>query len=179
MVVSFKWGRRVFTAAAPFVLVDVRPLDVRLISTIISCMKPSRFPLGPSECFSFALRRAARTVSRRYDEALAPVALNNGQFSMLALLSELGPIRIQKIAETLAMDRTTVTAALKPLQRRKLVRVDVAKDDTRARDAVLTPAGKALLREAIPLWRVQQEQLTKMLSAEDAEALRAYLGRLV
>lgn len=142
-------------------------------------MKSPLFPLGPGECFSFALRRAARTVSRQYDEALAPVALNNGQFSMLALLAELGPLRIQKIAETLAMDRTTVTAALKPLQRRKLVRVDVAKDDTRARDAVLTPAGKTLLREAIPLWRVQQERLKKMLSAEDAEALRAHLGRLV
>ena len=118
-------------------------------------------------------------MSRQYDEALAPLALNNGQFSMLALLAELGPVRIQKVAETLVMDRTTVTAALKPLQRRKLVRVDVAGDDARAREAVLTPAGEALLREAMPLWRVQQERLKKMLSAEDAEALRAHLGRLV
>ena len=142
-------------------------------------MKPSRFPLGPGECFGFALRRAARTVSRQYDEALAPVALNNGQFSMLALLSELGPLRIQEVAETLAMDRTTVTAALKPLQRRKLVRVEVAEDDARARDAVLTPAGETLLREAMPLWRAQQERLKKTLSAKDAEALLAHLGRLV
>jgi DNA-binding MarR family transcriptional regulator len=118
-------------------------------------------------------------VSRRYDEALAPLALNNGQFAMLALLAGAGPARIQTIAETLAMDRTTVTAALKPLQRRKLVRVDVARDDARARDAVLTPAGEALLHKAIPLWRVQQERLNKLLSAEDAEALRAQLGRLV
>ncbi|HEY3496329.1 MAG TPA: MarR family winged helix-turn-helix transcriptional regulator [Polyangiaceae bacterium] len=142
-------------------------------------MKPSRFPLGPGECFSFALRRAARAVSRQYDEALAPLALNNGQFSMLSLLSELGPLRIQELAETLAMDRTTVTAALKPLQRRKLVRVDVARDDARAREAVLTPAGEALLCKAIPLWQVQQERMQKMLSVEDAEALRAQLGRLV
>jgi len=142
-------------------------------------MKPSRFLVKPGECFGLALRRAARAVSRRYDEALAPLALNIGQFSMLVLLAGLGPVRIQKIAETLAMDRTTVTAALKPLQRRKLVRVDVAGDDARARDAVLTPAGEALLREAMPLWRVQQERLKKMLSAEEAEALLAHLGRLV
>jgi DNA-binding MarR family transcriptional regulator len=77
------------------------------------------------------------------------------------------------------VDRTTVTAALKPLQRRKLVRVDVAGDDARAREAVLTPAGEALLCKAIPLWRVQQERMKKMLSVEDAEALRAQLGRLV
>jgi DNA-binding MarR family transcriptional regulator len=142
-------------------------------------MKPSRFPVEPGECYCLALRRAARAVSRQYDEALAPLALNNGQFSMLALLAGLGAVRIQKVAETLAMDRTTVTAALKPLQRRKLVRVGVAGDDARAREAVLTPAGEALLRESMPLWRVQQERLKKMLSAEDAEALRAHLGRLV
>ena len=150
-----------------------------MISTIMGRMKPSPFPVEPGECYSLALRRAARAVSRQYDKALAPLALNNGQFSMLALLAGLGPVRIQKIAETLAMDRTTVTAALKPLQRRKLVRVDVAGDDARAREAVLTPAGEALLREAMPLWRVHQERLKKMLSAEDAEALRAHLGRLV
>jgi DNA-binding MarR family transcriptional regulator len=142
-------------------------------------MKPTRFLVEPGECNSLALRRAARAVSRRYDAALAPLALNNGQFSMLVLLAALGPVRIQKVAETLAMDRTTVTAALKPLQRRKLVRVDVAADDARARDAVLTPAGEALLHEAMPLWREQQERLNKMLSAEDAEVLRTLLGRLV
>ena len=142
-------------------------------------MKPSRFPVEPGECFSLALRRAARAVSRQYDEAFAPLALNNGQFSMLTLLAGLGPVRIQKVAETLAMDRTTVTAALKPLQRRKLVRVAVAGDDARAREVVLTPAGHALLHKAMPLWRVQQERLKKMLSAEDAEALRAHLERLV
>jgi DNA-binding MarR family transcriptional regulator len=98
---------------------------------------------------------------------------------MLALLAELGPLRIQQVAETLVMDRTTVTAALKPLQRRKLVRVNVAGDDARAREAVLTPAGEALLGEAMPLWRAQQERLKKMLSAKDAEALRSHLERLV
>ena len=140
-------------------------------------MKSSPFPHGPSECFNFALRRAARAVSRSYDEALAPLALNNGQFSMLAILTELGPLRIQQVAEALAMDRTTVTAALKPLQRRKLVRVNVARDDARAREVVVTPAGEALLSEAIPLWRVQQERMKKVL-AEDADALRAQLERL-
>src|SRR6476619_6102160 len=145
----------------------------------MSNMKPSRFTVEPGECYSLALRRAARAVSRRYDEALAPLALNNGQFSMLVLLAGLGPVRIQKVAETLAMDRTTVTAALKPLQRRKLVRVHVAEDDARAREVVLTPAGEALLSEAMPLWRAQQERLKKLLSAKDAEALRAQLGRLV
>ena len=142
-------------------------------------MKPSRFLVKPGECFGLALRRAARAVSRQYDAALAPLALNNGQFSMLVLLAGLGPVRIQTVAEALAMDRTTVTAALKPLQRRKLVRVHVAGDDARAREAVLTPVGEALLREATPLWRVQQERVKKMLSAKDAEALRACLGRLV
>jgi len=48
-------------------------------------MKPSRFPVEPGECYSLALRRAARSVSRRYDKVLAPLALNNRRFSMLVL----------------------------------------------------------------------------------------------
>lgn len=153
-----------------------------LISTIIEAMRKVALPVEPgvlsSACYSFALRRAARAVSRQYDEVFAPLGLNNGQFTMLALLAGLGSVRIQKMADVLVMDRTTVTAALKPLRRRKLVRVGVAKDDARARDAVLTPAGEAVLRDAIPLWQAQQRVLSKLFSAQEARSLRAQLRRL-
>lgn len=132
-----------------------------------------------SECLSLSLRRAARTVSRRYDEALAPVDLNNGQFSMMALVAGLGRARIQKLADLLAMDRTTVTAALKPLERRALVRIDVSQDDARVHEASLTEAGEALLRRAVPLWQAQQDVTESALSAEEAQVLREQLRRLL
>jgi DNA-binding MarR family transcriptional regulator len=51
------------------------------------------------------------------------------------------------------MDRTTLTANLKPLERRGLVKVSVDKDDKRSRRLTITTAGRALLAKAYPLWR--------------------------
>ena len=51
------------------------------------------------------------------------------------------------------MDRTTLTAALKPLERRGLVKVSVDSEDKRSRRLAITAAGRALLAKAFPLWR--------------------------
>jgi DNA-binding MarR family transcriptional regulator len=107
-------------------------------------------------CNCLAIRRAARGLARHYDEAFRPLDLNNGQFSMLAAIAGLQPAGIQRIGEVLGMDRTTVTAALKPLERRGLVEVGVAEDDGRGRAVRLTDAGTRLLEQAIPLWQATQ-----------------------
>jgi DNA-binding MarR family transcriptional regulator len=130
-------------------------------------------------CSCLAMRRAARLVARRYDEALRPVNLNNGQFALLAAVAGLGASGIQMIGEQLGMDRTTVTAALKPLQRRNLLAVAVADRDQRGRTVQLTAAGRALLEEALPLWRSAQAGIAGELGGEAAaEALRNQLSRL-
>lgn len=132
-----------------------------------------------SSCACLALRRAARGVARRYDEALRPVDLNNGQFSMLTAIGGLGEARLPAIARLLGMDRTTVTAALKPLVRRGLVRITAASDDARERQARLTEAGESLLARAVPLWRAAQDDVSARLgSIEDRARLRQQLDRL-
>ena len=107
-----------------------------MFSTLL--LQPSKVA---SECLCLGLRRAARALSRRYDEALQPLDLNNGQFSMLTMIAGLQPVGMQALADRLAMDRTTVTAALKPLQRRGLVTVEASEHDLRGRDARLAPPG--------------------------------------
>lgn len=130
-------------------------------------------------CTCLALRRAARGVARRYDEALRSLDLNNGQFAMLATIAGLQPAGIQAIGEWLGMDRTTVTAALKPLQRRDLVEVAVAEDDLRGRAVRLTAEGTDLLDRAVPLWEAAQEDVVRQLGGADAsEALRRQLAVL-
>lgn len=130
-------------------------------------------------CNCFAIRRAARSIARRYDEAFRPLDLNNGQFSMLVAVSGPQPVGIQAIGERLGMDRTTVTAALKPLQRRGLLQVDVAADDQRGRLVRLTEAGAALLEEAVPLWAAIQEDVAKKLGGlETSHAFRRQLAKL-
>jgi DNA-binding MarR family transcriptional regulator len=140
--------------------------------------KQSLMSIGES-CNCLALRSAARTVARRYDEALRPVGLNNGQFSMLVAVSAMQPASIQAIGDRLGMDRTTVTAALKPLQRRSLVVIDVAEGDLRGRSVSMTSEGTGLLRRAVPLWQEAQKRIAELVGGdESAMAIRHKLAAI-
>ena len=76
------------------------------------------------------------------------------------------------------MDRTTVTAGLKPLQRRGLVDVAVSEADSRSREAKLTSKGKALLGNAMPLWQSVQEEVGAALPVSEATRLHRQLVAL-
>jgi DNA-binding MarR family transcriptional regulator len=127
-------------------------------------------------CLCLAVQRAARTLARVFDEALHPLDLTNGQFSLLMSLNRPNPPPMGPVADLLAMDRTTLTAALKPLQRRGLVKVTVDPADRRGRLLALTPAGHKLLARALPLWKRRHRKLEKRLTAPDG--LRADLTAL-
>src|SRR5208283_5749540 len=89
-------------------------------------------------CLCLHVQRAARALGRRFDEALRPLGLTNGQFSLLMSLNRPEPPPMGPVASLLAMDRTTLTAALKPLQRRGLVKVSQDPADRRSRILQLT-----------------------------------------
>lgn len=97
---------------------------------------------------------------------------------MLTVIAGMQPVSMQTLAEHLAMDRTTVTAALKPLLRRSLVTSRVSKSDARGRDAQITPAGRALLARAIPIWQSLQRELSDTLAPPDVAGLRDHLALL-
>src|SRR6266852_4968147 len=101
-------------------------------------------------CICLHLQRAARAVARCFDDALRPLGLTNGQFSLLMSLNRPQAPTIGNVAALLAMDRTTLTACLKPLERRGLVTVAIDDADRRSRRLMLTPAGRALLVAALP-----------------------------
>src|SRR5690242_8041145 len=99
-------------------------------------------------CLCLHLQRAARAVARRFDAALRPVGLTSGQFSLLMSLNRPEAARIADVSTLLVMDRTTLTANLKPLERRGLVRISVDDADRRTRRLALTQQGRALLSAA-------------------------------
>jgi DNA-binding MarR family transcriptional regulator len=129
-------------------------------------------------CLCLHIQRAARAVGRRYDDALRPMQLTNGQFSLLMSLNRAEAPSIGSVAALLAMDRTTLTANLKPLERRGLVTVAVDADDRRSRLMSLTPAGQALLAAAIPLWKRAQTMNERLVSPSGCDRLRADLRAL-
>jgi DNA-binding MarR family transcriptional regulator len=124
------------------------------------------------------VQRAGRAVARRFDEALRPVGLTQGQFSLLMSLNRPAPPTMGDVAAVLVLDRTTLTAKLKPLRRRGLVRVKVDVEDRRSRRLVLTAAGRAVLVAATPLWKRAQAQTERLLQSADADNVRKSLREL-
>jgi DNA-binding MarR family transcriptional regulator len=129
-------------------------------------------------CLCLHTQRAARALARLFDAALAPHGLTNGQFSLLMALNGANPQTISRLADFLAMDRTSLTAALKPLARRGLLSVMPSKEDKRARIVTITPDGVALMNAAVHTWRHTHGLLDAALADGAPERLRADL-RLV
>jgi DNA-binding MarR family transcriptional regulator len=123
-------------------------------------------------CLCLHLQRAARALARRFDEAFRPLGLTSGQYSLMMSLNRPEPPSIGSVASLLAMDRTTLTAALKPLQRRGLVTVMIDADDRRSRRLKLTGAGRALLERAVLVWRRTHAEIERVLPRASADRLR-------
>jgi|SRR5690606_10823611 DNA-binding MarR family transcriptional regulator len=127
-------------------------------------------------CLCLHAQRAARALARRFDLALAPVGLTSGQFSLLMSLNRPEPPKMGDVAALLAMDRTTLTANLKPLERKGFVEVAVDPADRRARLLRLTREGRKALAAAVPIWRRIHGEIEAGLP--DPDRLRAGLVRL-
>lgn len=126
-------------------------------------------------CLCLHTQRAARALARRFDDALKTVRLNNGQFSMMMSLNRPEPPTIGQVADFLAMDRTTLTAKLKPLERRGLVKVMADEQDRRSRRLTLTEQGRKLLARAVPVWEKTHDELDRELGETAGDRLRADL----
>jgi DNA-binding MarR family transcriptional regulator len=129
-------------------------------------------------CLCLHAQRAARALARRFDEALHPLGLTSGQFSLMMSLNRPQPPSMGTIASFLAMDRTTLTAALKPLERRGLVELTVDADDRRRWLLTLTPEGRKVLARAIPVWERAHAEVDGMLADSNADQLRGNLRTL-
>ena len=129
-------------------------------------------------CLCLHAQRAARALARRFDDALQPLGLTNGQFSLLMALNRPEPPSMGSVASLLAMDRTTLTAALKPLQRRGLIEMHSAPGDKRSRLIQLTPAGLKLLSNAVPIWERTHAAVEELLGGADPDHLRSSLKAL-
>ena len=130
-------------------------------------------------CLCLHLQRAARAVARQFDVALRPAKLTSGQFSLLMSLNRPEPPTIGMVAATLAMDRTTLTANLKPLERRGLVSQTIDPNDRRSRRLALTEEGERVLAAAVPIWDASHHAIEQRVSDGDADGLRAVLTALI
>lgn len=126
-------------------------------------------------CLCLAAQRAARALARRFDEALKPAGITSGQFSLLMSLNRPEPPTIGSVASLLAMDRTTLTANLKPLERRGMIELVADAKDRRSRRIRLKDAGMAALQSALPIWVGTHGEIDEAIGADEVTALRGGL----
>jgi DNA-binding MarR family transcriptional regulator len=137
-------------------------------------MLSNGFP-KPDFCNCLALRQAARHVTQFYDQFLAPTGLRVNQLGILAKLRRLGPMTINKLAQDLVMDRTTLGRNILPLEREGLIAVKPGKADRRSKELHLTDKGLERLRAASQEWAKAQQQFEIFFGSERSAALRATL----
>ena len=142
-----------------------------------SAPHPAETDQTPCNCL--AIRQAARQVTQLYDRHPAAEGLRSTQYSILSKLGRLGPLSVNTLAASMAMDRTTLGRAIRPLQRDRLLAVATDEEDARARVIRLTAAGEERLKAALPHWRAAQKEFETAFGADDAAALRGALARAV
>ena len=129
-------------------------------------------------CLCLHVQRAARSLARRFHDVLRPHGLTNGQFSLLMSLNRPEPPPMGPVASLLAMDRTTIAAARKPLGRRGLVQITPDPADRRSRILKLTSKGRKLHAQALPIWKQTHEEIERDMPGADPESLRQALRAL-
>jgi len=130
------------------------------------------------DCLAFAVRKAARVLTQTYDESLAPVALKSTQFSLLNAANLADGVGINRLAEIMAMDRTTLTRNLRPLVSEGLIDLRPGAD-RRSRTIRITPAGRRRLARALPLWREAQNRAVERLGVARSDRLRRDLAAVL
>lgn len=129
-------------------------------------------------CICFALRKAARSVTRRYDAALRSTGLKSTQFNLLVVLDATGAVTTTVLAQRMAIERTTLTRNLALLSKKGWVRAQPG-DDRRSRKVSITARGRGAAAKALPAWRRAQGELATALGPGLLAELAARVGELI
>jgi DNA-binding MarR family transcriptional regulator len=124
-----------------------------------------------ADCLCLASRRAARAITRAFDQQLRPHGIRGTQFSLLAMLELKGPQSIGDLAENLGADRTTLTRNLALLEKQSLLKIRPG-DDARARIVTIMPKGRSIVSRSFPAWRKAQSAVAASIGSEMADSLR-------
>jgi DNA-binding MarR family transcriptional regulator len=128
----------------------------------------------PQGCTNIKLRQLMRRVAQLYDAEVGKTGLRGTQYSLLAYVVKLGPIRPVDLAREMKIDASTLTRNLRPLIDAGLLLLEPG-PDARSRLVSATPAGTEKRQEAQRRWRVAQEALNQRLGAQRVVALHALL----
>ena len=122
------------------------------------------------KCICFNLRKASRVMTQVYDEAIRSTGYRVTQFMLIGATAKLEPITVTDLAETVCMDRTTLTRNLKPLEKQGVLKVTVG-EDRRERVVVITDKGRKLMAKAMPIIERTARKVHEIVGEDRIERL--------
>ncbi len=161
--------------SAPTVLTGRGSTAIRDAVGTSSGLSPAAAAAAARACACFNFRRAARAVTRLFDEALQPSGLRPTQFVVLVAIRAEDPVGLPTLAERLDLDRSALTRALKPLESAGLVKVTQSPAGGSAK-ASLTTKGMNRVLKTLPLWKSAQARFVERFGSERWPALLEELG---
>jgi DNA-binding MarR family transcriptional regulator len=129
-----------------------------------------------TKCACSRTRRASRSLTNFYDDALSPVGLKITQFSVLRTIDRMGPVSISALAAEMALDRSTLGRNLGILEREGLLTLEAGRD-LRERTVQLAARAHEVLAQAIPYWEKAQARIRRLLGERDVETLFHLLSK--
>lgn len=127
------------------------------------------------ECLCASLRRAARAVTQAYEKELRPEGLRAPQLTLLHVLAKKGTLTQGELGDFLALDSTTLTRTLRPLEQKGWIRARPG-EDRRERHWELTAAGERKWKKALPAWQRAQARARDRLGPATVDGLLASLA---
>ncbi len=129
-------------------------------------------------CLCLASRRAARAITRAFDQALRGHGLKATQFTLLATLALKGEQTISALARFIVAEKSTMLRNVAAAEREGLVSVREDPNDARVRRVAITQEGRRRLNDSLASWRAVQAKLTGQLGPGGADALRALAAEM-
>jgi len=116
-------------------------------------------------CHCSLVRGAARTITRFYDERLAPARVTATQYALLRAINRAHNPSLTELGRDLDLERSTLGRNLRSLENAGLVRMRWGKD-RRARAISLTTKGRAAMNKGFQLWAAAQAEIERALGPE-------------
>jgi DNA-binding MarR family transcriptional regulator len=128
---------------------------------------------------SYLAGAAARVGHRLLVDALATHDLRLPHFSVLAALSDFGPLPQHELADRLAINRSHLVGYLDEIEERGFVQRERDPRDRRRQVVALTAAGRTQLRRLHDVAVDSQAVFLQALSADEQQTLVSLLRRVI
>lgn len=129
------------------------------------------------QCIFTAVRKANRVLFRHYQDALSETGISIVQLSILRALERQGALTLSRLADDLAMERTSLYRTIEPLVEGGAVHVESASKG-KSKVAKLTTEGHRAIERVMPSWAKAQERVLKEMASADLSDFQRILSAI-